>query len=135
MNWGEIIIAALSGGAIVKVLDVIAVRLNLKHADTASAFQVLISRIDRLNARVDKYEKTIAELEAERLKTSKELALARQENVEKDARIHALEQENCDLKAALEQMRIDIAARDKQIDNLERQVVKLLARVDDLEGR
>jgi cell division protein FtsB len=39
------------------------------------------------------------------------------------------------LKAALEQMRIDIAARDKQIDNLERQVVKLLARVDDLEGR
>jgi len=135
MDWGAIIIAALSGGAVVKLLDLLVVRLNLKSSDTATAMQVLIARINTLNTRVDTYEKQIKDLESERLETNEKLNQARKESAEKDIRIKTLERENQDLKAELQRVHNQLEESNRQIEHLEKQVLTLLARVDELAGR
>lgn len=135
MDWSAIVIAALSGGAIVKLLDVLGTHLGLRSSDTGTAMKILENRIERLNVRVDNYEVKIAELEAERVATSQKLAEARQEMAAKDVRIKALEAENLRLEATLQEITVQLVQRDEQIDRLESRVIKLLARVDELEGK
>ena len=119
MDWTQIIVALVGGGALVAFFSWLTSVNN-------TATKVLSERVDKLVARVSHYEQQITEMENERVKNHDEILQARKESADKDERIKVLETENEKLKA-------QVAKQAQEIDDLQRKVSELVLRIDELQ--
>lgn len=119
MDWTQIIVALVGGGALVAFFSWLTSVNN-------TATKVLSERVDKLVARVSHYEQQITEMENERVKNHDEILQARKESADKDERIKVLETENEKLKA-------QVAKQAQEIDGLQRKVSELVLRIDELQ--
>jgi predicted nuclease with TOPRIM domain len=133
MDWGQILLAALTGGAIVKIIDAIIVRFKLKSADTNTALQVLMARVGTLNKRIEEYENKVDRLISEREELTIRLAKAQEELAQKQIKIDALKAENEALSARVTTLENDIVRRDEQIEMLQAKIAELVLRIDQLQ--
>ena len=119
MDWTQIIVALVGGGALVAFFSWLTSVNN-------TATKVLSERVDKLVARVSHYEQQITEMENERVKNHDEILQARKESADKDERIKVLETENEKLKA-------QVAKQAQEIEGLQRKVSELVLRIDELQ--
>lgn len=119
MDWTQIIVALVGGGALVAFFSWL---MNVNNTAT----KVLSERIDKLVARVSYYEQQITEMENERVKNHDEILQARKESADKDERIKVLETEN-------EKLKKQVAKQAQEIDGLQRKVSELVLRIDELQ--
>jgi len=119
MDWTQIIVALVGGGALVAFFSWLTSVNN-------TATKVLSERVDKLVARVSHYEQQITEMENERVKNHDEILQARKESADKDERIKVLEIEN-------EKLKKQVAKQAQEIDGLQRKVGELVLRIDELQ--
>ena len=119
MDWTQIIVALVGGGALVAFFSWLTSVNN-------TATKVLSERVDKLVARVSHYEQQITEMENERVKNHDEILQARKESADKDERIKVLETEN-------EKLKKQVAKQAQEIDGLQRKVSELVLRIDELQ--
>ncbi|HPL81513.1 MAG TPA: hypothetical protein PLU23_03320 [Anaerolineaceae bacterium] len=119
MDWTQIIVALVGGGALVAFFSWLTSVNN-------TATKVLSERVDKLVARVSHYEQQITEMENERVKNHDEILQARKESADKDERIRVLETEN-------EKLKKQVAKQAQEIDGLQRKVSELVLRIDELQ--
>ena len=134
MDWTSIILAALTGGAVIKLLDVLAVKLGLRSKDTDVALNVLDRRILKLNQRVDKYEKRISDMEDEREVANKKLMDASAALSAKEGRIKALEKQITELKHENKTLKQELQKRTAEVDALRATVAEMASRISELES-
>jgi len=119
MDWTQIIVALVGGGALVAFFSWLTSVNN-------TATKVLSERVDKLVARVSHYEQQITEMENERVKNHDEILQARKESADKDERIKVLETEN-------EKLKKQVAKQAQEIEGLQRKVSELVLRIDELQ--
>ena len=133
-----IIIAIVSSGVLSALVAAVA---NRKRVD-ADSFQVIIQsladtsaklmdiaehRIANLCKRAEGLEERVGQLEGETYTLKSGL-------LERERMIDILQRENTDLQAEVEKLRKAVGCRDKRICELEKQVLELTARLDNLVG-
>jgi len=135
MDWTAVIIAALTGGGLVKLLDVIANRKIIEskaEEATARAADMLLKnsevRIERLTQKVKDQDGLISALQAELLSLKRDIT-------NRESEIMELQKLKVEQAEQIDNLLKDVTERDKRISNLEKQVIRLLARIDELEGR
>ncbi|MCE5207862.1 MAG: ELKS/Rab6-interacting/CAST family protein [Chloroflexi bacterium] len=126
MDWGAIIIAALTGGAVVKLLDLLIRRQELEADADKLGVTALQGVVDRLSNQLKEQDQRMDELEKSRLADTQKLLGEMRKSAE-------LEHERDVLLKDIESFQFKLTDRDKKIANLERKVAQLLLRVEELE--
>ncbi len=127
MDWTSIILAALTGGAVIKLLDVLAVKLGLRAKDTDLALASLHKQVTALSKR-------ISDMEAEHAKANKSLLDASAALSAKEGRIKALESQISELKQENKSLKHELQERTAEVDALRATVAEMASRISELES-
>ena len=128
MDWGTLLIAVITGGVGVAIVNAIANRKRVQTDCIKSLGEAYEARLLALNEAVARQDAKVAVLEAKVDKLNSELDT-------REVTIETLKRENADLTAQVEKLSKDVKCRDKRIRELESQVKELTARIDAMNGQ
>jgi len=123
MDWGALLIAVITGGVGVAIVNAIANRKRVQTDCIKSLGEAYEARLLALNEAVARQDAKVAVLEAKVDKLNSELD-------DREVTIEILKRENAELTLQVEKLTTAVKARDKRIRELEKQLAEVLSRLD-----
>ena len=123
MDWGALLIAVITGGVGVAIVNAIANRKRVQTDCIKSLGEAYEARLLALNEAVARQDAKVAVLEAKVDKLNSELD-------DREVTIETLKRENAELTLQVEKLTTAVKARDKRIRELEKQLAEVLSRLD-----
>lgn len=123
MDWGALLIAVITGGVGVAIVNAIANRKRVQTDCIKSLGEAYEARLLALNEAVVRQDAKVAVLEAKVDKLNSELD-------DREVTIETLKRENAELTLQVEKLTTAVKARDKRIRELEKQLAEVLSRLD-----
>jgi len=123
MDWGSLLIAVITGGVGVAIVNAIANRKRVQTACIKSLGEAYEARLLALNEAVARQDAKVAVLEAKVDKLNSELD-------DREVTIETLKRENAELTLQVEKLTTAVKARDKRIRELEKQLAEVLSRLN-----
>lgn len=127
MDWGTLLIAVITGGVGVAIVNAIANRKRVQTDCIKSLGEAYEARLLALNEAVARQDAKVAVLEAKVDKLNSELD-------DREVTIETLKRENAELTLQVEKLTTAVKARDKRIRELEKQLAEVLSRLDAMNG-
>ena len=138
MDWGALLIAVITGGVGVAIVNAIANRKRVQTDCIKSLGEAYEARLLALNTQVSKLDAKILSQDEKIDSLEAEVDVLRGEKKEREDTIENLKRENAELTAQVEKLQAAIGRRDKRIRELEKQVTvipELEAKIADLTDR
>lgn len=123
MDWGALLIAVITGGVGVAIVNAIANRKRVQTDCIKSLGEAYEARLLALNEAVARQDAKVAVLEAKVDKLNSELD-------DREVTIETLKRENAELTLQVEKLTTAVKARDKRIRELEKQLAEVLSRLN-----
>jgi len=123
MDWGSLLIAVITGGVGVAIVNAIANRKRVQTDCIKSLGEAYEARLLALNEAVARQDAKVAVLEAKVDKLNSELD-------DREVTIETLKRENAELTLQVEKLTTAVKARDKRIRELEKQLAEVLSRLN-----
>jgi len=123
MDWGSLLIAVITGGVGVAIVNAIANRKRVQTDCIKSLGEAYETRLLAFNEAVAREDAKVAVLEAKVDKLNSELD-------DREVTIETLKRENAELTLQVEKLTTAVKARDKRIRELEKQLAEVLSRLN-----